>query len=153
MKAAKENVTILLTPFRVSAVMNAILRETSWMFRPACVVFLLCMVEGCYTTVVRVNTVPPGSTLHFDYQPKGVTPTEFETDWYGKHKLTLDHPQYGRRVESIDLKAPAHLWFPFDLFVALLPFKVTDRHDFSFDMTQEPTPEKEANRNESEGAK
>jgi hypothetical protein len=111
------------------------------------------MVEGCYTTAVRVNTTPPGSTVHYDSKPMGETPVEFEVDWYGKHKVTLDHPPYRRREEWVNLKAPAYLWFPFDLFVALLPFKVIDRHEFSFDLTQEPKPEREAEPHESEGTK
>jgi hypothetical protein len=100
--------------------------------------------------MVRVNTIPSGSTIHFDTVAKGEAPAEFEVDWYGKHKITLDHPQYGRRVETIQLKAPAHLWFPFDFLTAMLPFKVTDRHEFSFDLTQAPQPETEADRHESE---
>jgi len=122
------------------------------MFRFVCVLVLLCMVEGCYTTMVRVTTNPAGSAVYYDSQPKGETPAEFAVDWYGKHKVTLDHPRYGRREEWVKLKAPAYLWFPFDLFVALLPFKVTDRHEFSYDLTQVTKPEREAERHESERA-
>ena len=113
------------------------------MFRLLSVLLLIGMVEGCYSTVVRVESVPPGATVHYDYEPKGETPAEFEVDWYGTHKLTLDHPQEGRHVEKVELKAPAHLWFPFDFFVAILPFKVTDRQTFVIDLTQEQSEETE----------
>lgn len=113
---------------------------------------VFCMVEGCYTTVVRVDTHPPGATVHYDYQPKGVTPVEFDVDYLGKHKLTLDHPEFGRRVEFIDLKSPAYATFPLDFFVTLLPFKVTDKQSFSFDLTQPSDRETEAKVNESEGS-
>ncbi len=119
-----------------------------------CLVFLMCcilgcMVEGCHTTLVRVETIPPGSVVHFDYKPVGKTPVEFEVDWHGKHKLTLDHPEYGRRVEYLDLDSPAYLYFPLDLFAALMPFNATDRHTFSFDMTPNTMSGTEAETNES----
>ncbi len=98
----------------------------------------LFLVEGCYTTVVRVETTPPGAAVHYDFEPQGVTPAEFNVDWYGKHKVTLDHPELGRRVEYVDLRAPAYMWFPLDFFVAILPFKITDRQEFSFDLTETP---------------
>ena len=112
---------------------------------------VLCMVEGCYTTLVRVETNPPGAVVHYDYQPKGETPVEFEVDYLGTHKLTLDHPEFGRRVEFIDLKSPAYATFPLDFFVTLLPYKVTDKQLFSFDLSQPTEQETEANANESEG--
>jgi hypothetical protein len=97
-----------------------------------CIVFV---VEGCYTTTVRVDSDPSGATVHYDYEPKGVTPTEFNVDWYGKHRLTLDHPEYGQRVEIVNLRPPAYLFFPFDLLVAIMPFHVHDVHEFSIDLT------------------
>lgn len=104
--------------------------------------------------MVRVETNPPGAEVHYDYKPKGTTPAEFEVDWYGKHKITLDHPEYGRRVEYVQLNAPPYLYFPFDFFTALLPFNVTDRQAFSFDLTEPNTnPSENGGReNESEDA-
>lgn len=106
------------------------------MIRLIAAFLVLFTVEGCYTTMVRVETEPPGATVHYDYQPMGVTPVEFRVDWYGKHKLTLDHPEWGRRIEYIDLNAPPHLQFPVDFFTALMPFQVTDRHEYKFNLTQ-----------------
>ena len=82
------------------------------------VVLWLFGVEGCITTVVRVETNPPGTLVHYDYEPKGKTPVEFNVDWAGSHKLTLDHPEYGRRVEYVKIKPPAYMWFPLDFFVS-----------------------------------
>ncbi len=118
------------------------------LYRFVPVLALVWLVEGCYTSVVRVETAPPGATIHYDYEPKGETPTEFEIDWYGTHRITLDHPTEGRRVETVELKAPAHLWFPFDFITAILPFQVTDRQTFTFDLTEKPIPERENSTNE-----
>ncbi len=114
------------------------------MFRKILIFLLVCVVEGCYTTVVRVDSVPSGAEVHWDYEPKGNTPTEFTVDWYGEHRLTLDHPDYEQRVEKIELNAPAYLWFPLDFFVAVLPFKVTDSHPILIDLVNKtPSDSKE----------
>lgn len=99
--------------------------------------WIVVWVQGCTTTLVRVNSIPPGATVHYDYEPKGVTPTEFEVDWYGKHRLTLDHPDYGQRVQNITLNHPVHMTFPFDLLDAMKPFRTTDVHEFTVDFTEE----------------
>ncbi|MBI1389397.1 MAG: PEGA domain-containing protein [bacterium] len=112
--------------------------------------FAAVSVEGCRSTVVRVESDPPGAKVHYDFQPKGVTPTEFNIDWYGKHRLTLDHPEYGQRVQELDLKAPAYSIFPMDFFVAIMPFKVVDRKTIKVDLRAEPTPSVEASDHESE---
>jgi hypothetical protein len=128
--------------------------QTSLMFRLFSVLLVVggfSLVEGCYTTKVRVESTPPNAQVHFDYQPKGVTPVEFETTWLGKHKLTLDHPEYEQHSEIVDLKAPAYLIFPLDFFVALLPFNVEKTYDFHVDMTEESEPVVEGNSHESEG--
>ncbi|MBZ0257227.1 PEGA domain-containing protein, partial [bacterium] len=115
--------------------------------------FSLCLisVEGCLTTLVQVKTTPPGAQVHYDYKPQGVTPTEFEVDWYGKHRLTLDHPEYGRRVEDVNLKAPAYLTFPMDFFTAIMPFRVVDRHVIEIDLSENAKPDTEGPDHEPEG--
>ncbi|MFB3788003.1 MAG: PEGA domain-containing protein [bacterium] len=122
------------------------------MVKIAPLLLLVCLVEGCYSTVVRVESNPPGSTVHYDFQPKGVTPVEFETDWMGTHKLTLDHPDYGRREEFVELQPKPYTRFPLDFFVTILPFKVVDKQTFTFDLTEDVTAKMEARSDESEGA-
>lgn len=117
------------------------------------IVILVVLVEGCYTSTVRVETVPPGATVHYDYQPKGVTPVEFPVDYLGTHKITLDHPDYGRREEYVDLDAPAYLWFPMDFVATLAPAKFTDRHSYTFDLIKAATTETEAQKDEPKGTK
>ncbi|HOJ61461.1 MAG TPA: PEGA domain-containing protein [bacterium] len=123
------------------------------MVRTALIFLIICLVEGCYSTVVRVETDPPGATVHYDYQPRGVTPAEFETGWMGTHKITLDHPEYGRREEFVELKPKPYTWFPLDFLVTILPIKVVDKRTFTYDMTEEVSTATEASSDESEGSK
>lgn len=101
------------------------------------IAWVVIWVQGCTTTLVRVNSIPPGATVHYDYEPKGITPTEFEVDWYGKHRLTLDHPDYGQRVQVVNLDHPVHMTFPFDLLDAMKPIRTQDVHEFTIDFTEE----------------
>ncbi|MBN2326412.1 MAG: PEGA domain-containing protein [Candidatus Omnitrophica bacterium] len=121
------------------------------MRRLIAIAVLIGLVEGCYTSTVRVDSIPPGAQVHYDYQPKGVTPVEFPVDFLGAHKITLDHPDYGRREEIVDLRAPAYLWFPLDFVATITPGKFTDRHSFTFDLTEKASSEMEAQNDESEG--
>lgn len=101
--------------------------------------FLVMGIEGCYTTALRVESQPPGASVYYDFKPVGKTPVEFTVDWYGKHKLTLDHPEYGRKEQIIDLKNPAYVTFPFDLIAAIAPAKIKDNHTITFDLTKQPS--------------
>lgn len=121
------------------------------MARLVAIVFLVGLVEGCYTSTVRVESNPPGAAVHYDYQPKGITPVEFPVDYLGTHKITLDHPQYGRREEYVNLDAPAYLWFPMDFVATITPGKFTDRHSFTFDLIKTATSETEAQKDEPKG--
>jgi PEGA domain-containing protein len=116
------------------------------------VLILVLLVEGCYTSVVKVDSNPPGATVHYDFQPKGITPVEFKVDYLGTHKLTLDHPDYGRREAFIDLDSPAYLVFPFDFVTTVIPANVTDRHSFTFDLTKEPSSDLEAHQDDPKDA-
>lgn len=129
--------------------------EASRMFRLVSFVLisgLFLWVVGCYTNTVRVESTPPGAQVHFDYKPVGTTPVEFNTDWLGKHRLTLDHPGYEQYVEIVQLKSPAYLWFPMDFFVAILPFKVENRYSFQVNLEKELTTDLEADRHGTEAA-
>lgn len=108
------------------------------MLRHVLLLLVLFSVGGCYTTTVRIETEPPGAAVHYDFEPKGITPVEFEVEWHGIHKVTLDHPDYGRRVEYIDVDTPAYLTYPVDFFSTIAPWHIADRHEFHFDLTQAP---------------
>jgi hypothetical protein len=136
----------------ISAVIERrIVTETVFMARLVAVVILFCLVEGCYTSTVRVESNPPGATVHYDYQPKGITPVEFPVEYLGTHKITLDHPEYGRREEYVNLDAPAYLWFPMDFIATIAPAKFKDRHSFTFDLIKAATSETEAQKDEPKG--
>jgi hypothetical protein len=90
--------------------------------------------------VTLIDSNPAGATVYLDSHPvPGTTPVEFELDWYGPHTVTLVRDGYPPSKQVIDVKCPVYLWIPLDLFVTLLPFPVTDRHEYHFDLTEDQT--------------
>jgi len=101
---------------------------------------VICLFGGCLKTVTVIDSAPPGATVYFDgQQVTGTTPVEFEVDWYGPHTVTLVHDGYPPSKHVIDVKCPMYLWVPLDLFVTVLPFPVTDRHEYRFDLAETQT--------------
>ncbi len=95
---------------------------------------VLVMSFGCVRTNVSVNSEPTGATVFFDGQEKGVTPLEFELDWYGWHKFQLRKEEFAPIDKLERIKAPVYLWIPLDLFVSILPIDVNDKHEFNFSL-------------------
>lgn len=96
---------------------------------------VVCVFGACLKTVALIDSAPSGATVYFDSHPvPGTTPVEFEVDWYGPHTVTLVRDGHPPSKHVIDVKCPKYLWIPLDLFVTLLPFPVTDRHEYHFDL-------------------
>jgi hypothetical protein len=84
-----------------------------------------------------VDSQPQGATVHYDYKPVGKTPVDIPVRWYGKHKLTLDHPEHGRRVQIVDLDSPLYLTFPLDFIATVAPARIKDNHSIMIDFTKD----------------
>ena len=98
-------------------------------------VVIVGLFAGCLKTVARIDSNPSGAQVYFDsHLVPGKTPVEFEVDWYGPHTVTLVREGYPPSKHVVDVKTPKHLGIPLDLFVTLLPFPVTDRHEYRFDL-------------------
>ena len=98
---------------------------------------IICVFGGCLKTVAVIDSAPSGAEVYYDsHLLPEKTPVEFEVEWYGLHTVTLMHEDYPASKHVIDIQCPKHLWIPLDLFVTLLPFPVTDRHEFHFNLDE-----------------
>ena len=79
----------------------------------------------------------PGAEVYYDTRllPEK-TPTTIDVEWYGQHTVTFVREGHPPSKYVIDIKAPKHLWVPLDFFVTILPFTITDRHEFHFDLDE-----------------
>jgi len=103
---------------------------------PVAAMFLLAF-GGCLKTVALIESNPPGAEVYYDTRllPEK-TPTTIDVEWYGQHTVTFVREGHPPSKYVIDIKAPKHLWVPLDFFVTILPFTITDRHEFHFDLDE-----------------
>lgn len=70
-----------------------------------------------------------------DGQEVGYTPASVDFTYYGTREIVLVKPGYETLTVQQKVRAPWYQVFPFEFFADnLLPFKVTNRHDFSYQM-------------------
>lgn len=84
-------------------------------------VILLCLATtGCVHRILRIESDPPGASVHVNGEAAGTTPLEHPFDFYGEFEIVLrleDH-----RSERIihAASAPWYAYFPMDLIVEFL---------------------------------
>ena len=63
---------------------------------------------------------PPGATVRLDNEVVGVTPLDFEFDYFGGRRLTLYKDGYRGSSRLVELEPPWYATVPTDLFTELL---------------------------------
>ncbi len=93
----------------------------------------LVLQSGCVHRRMTVRTDPPGALLMVNGQPKGFTPASTDFEYYGTNEITLVKDGYETVKTLQPVPKPWYQWFPIE-FISdnLLPFKVTNRHDFTY---------------------
>lgn len=93
---------------------------------------------GCVRRRMVVRSNPPGATVYLDGKEIGRTPLSTNFEHYGKREFRLVKQGYETKTTILPVRAPWYQWFGLD-FVSevLLPGKLTDRHDFEFDLYPE----------------
>ncbi|MBI3330787.1 MAG: PEGA domain-containing protein [Candidatus Omnitrophica bacterium] len=102
---------------------------------------VLCLAAtGCIRRSLTIRTDPPGALVYVNDQFKGESPLTYDFLWYGGHRVLLRKEGYERLDDHRELRAPAHLWIPFDLAMELLPFPIRDERTWSYTLTPASTP-------------
>ena len=96
-------------------------------------ILLLLLGSGCVSRRVTIRSNPPGALVEVDGERLGFTPVSFDFTYYATREITLSKVGY----ETLRVKQPIRPpWYqvpPLDLVSDnLLPFKVTNRHDFAY---------------------
>lgn len=97
---------------------------------------LALLSTGCLRRSLTIRTDPPGALVYVNDQIKGTSPVTYDFLWYGWHRVTIRKEGFVRVEDRTELRAPPHLWIPFDLVVELLPWTVRDDREWSY--TLEP---------------
>jgi hypothetical protein len=89
--------------------------------------------SGCVHRRMTIRTDPPGALVEVNGERLGLTPQSLDFTYYGTREITLSAPGYETLTVSQPVPPPWYQVFPVE-FVAdnLLPFRVTNRHDFTY---------------------
>jgi hypothetical protein len=96
-------------------------------------VLLVSTGAGCVHRRMTIRTDPPGALVEVNGERLGLTPQSLDFTYYGTREITLSAPGYETLTVSQPVPPPWYQVFPVE-FVAdnLLPFRVTNRHDFTY---------------------
>ncbi|SFJ10915.1 PEGA domain-containing protein [Planctomicrobium piriforme] len=106
---------------------------------------VLCLVlsglTGCVSRRMTVRSDPPGALVEVDGKRIGVTPVSMDFTYYGTREFTLSYPGYETLTVQQPVRRPFYQYIPIDFFSNhFLPFRVTDRHDFSYTLQPRVVP-------------
>ncbi|MBI3011957.1 MAG: PEGA domain-containing protein [Candidatus Omnitrophica bacterium] len=93
------------------------------------------MATGCLHRSLTIRTEPPGALVYLNDRLIGESPVAFDFEWYGWHRVMIRKSGFERIEDRKLLRAPAHLWIPFDLAMELAPFPVNDQRTWSYALT------------------
>jgi len=89
--------------------------------------------SGCVHRRMTIRTDPPGALVEVDGERLGLTPVSTDFLYYGTREITVSAPGYETLVVPQPVPAPWYQIFPIEFFSDnLLPFRVTNRHDFVY---------------------
>ena len=101
--------------------------------------FLICAAvitaafsSGCVERKLMIKSDPPGAAVYFNQAYMGETPIDFDFKWYWSHRVELKKDGYEEISNLEAIKAPPHMWMPFDLVMELLPFKIKDSRELTY---------------------
>ena len=99
----------------------------------------LVFTTGCLRRSLTIRTDPPGAFVYLNDTLIGTSPASFDFQWYGWHRVTLRKDGYERVEDRRLIRAPAHLWIPFDLAMEMAPFAVRDDRAWDYHLTPTTT--------------
>ncbi|NOX52963.1 MAG: PEGA domain-containing protein [Planctomycetes bacterium] len=96
---------------------------------------LVCgvLLTGCVHRRMTIRSDPPGAQVLVDGEPIGYTPASTDFTYYGTREITLIKPGYETLTVMQPVRTPWYQIPPLDFLTDnLLPFRVTNRHDFTY---------------------
>ena len=95
----------------------------------------LMLLPGCVHRRMTVQSNPPGAMAIVDGREIGYTPASIDFTYYGTREIKLVKPGYESLNVLQEIPSPWYQKLPFDFFSDnLLPFKVTNRHQFMYNL-------------------
>ena len=110
----------------------------SWIWLVGLAVF--ACVPGCVHRRLTINSNPPGARVLLDGEEVGETPTAVDFTHYGTREVVLQKDGYDTLKTMQTVPPPWYQVPPIDFFSDnLLPFQLTNRHEFNYQLQPSPT--------------
>ncbi|MEX0717101.1 MAG: PEGA domain-containing protein [Planctomycetaceae bacterium] len=105
-----------------------------------------CALAGCQSMHRRmtVHSDPPGAMVLVDGEEQGHTPMSMDFIYYATREITLVKDGYETLTVFQKVPTPWYQYFPLDFATDnFLPFKVTNRHEFTYKLQPQVAPSTE----------
>ena len=103
-------------------------------------VVLSVLLPGCVHRRLTVNSNPPGARVLLDGEEVGETPTSVDFTHYGTREVMLQKDGYDTLKTMQTISPPWYQIPGIDFFADnLLPYQLTNRHEFSYQLQPSPT--------------
>lgn len=90
---------------------------------------------GCVHRRMTIRSIPSGALVKVDGEEIGYTPASVDFTYYGTREITLTKDGYETQTVMQKVRTPWYQVFPLDAVSDnLLPFEVTNRHDFTYQL-------------------
>ncbi|QDV49605.1 PEGA domain-containing protein [Gimesia fumaroli] len=90
---------------------------------------------GCVHRRMTIRSIPSGALVKVDGEEIGYTPASVDFTYYGTREITLTKDGYETQTVMQKVKTPWYQVMPLDLVSDnLLPFEVTNRHEFTYQL-------------------
>lgn len=90
---------------------------------------------------MTIRSNPAGALVEVDGERVGLTPVSMDFTYYGTREITLSAPGYETLTVMQPVPTPPGQRFPIDFFTNhFMPAKVTDRHDFTYNLMRRAAP-------------
>lgn len=109
-------------------------------------VVLACalLAGGCVERLITVRSEPPGAIVWLNGEEIGTTPVSTSFTWYGQYEVILRKSGYETVKTARRAPEPFYQWPGVDLVAeCLLPFTLTDRHEWDFTLMPQTPAEAE----------
>ncbi|QDT98780.1 PEGA domain-containing protein [Gimesia aquarii] len=90
---------------------------------------------GCVHRRMTIRSIPSGALVKVDGEEIGYTPTSVDFTYYSTSEITLTKDGYETQTIMQKVQTPWYQVFPLDAVSDnLLPFEVTNRHEFTYQL-------------------
>ncbi|MCA9004234.1 MAG: PEGA domain-containing protein [Planctomycetaceae bacterium] len=101
----------------------------------ALLVLLAITQSGCVHRRMTIRSIPAGALVKVDGDEIGYTPVSVDFTYYATREITLTKDGYETQTVMQKVKTPWYQVFPLDAVSDnLLPFEVTNRHEFTYQL-------------------